>query len=132
LQSEYFVPYEALPDALRAVDRVRDRIAPALQISEIRAVAADDLWLSPAQGRDTAALHFTWVPDTAVVLPAVAALEAALAPFGTRPHWGKVFGTAPATVAALWPRMADFSALAREHDPTGKFRNEMLDRYLPR
>jgi alditol oxidase len=132
LQSEYFVPYAALPDALRAVERVRDRIAPALQVSEIRTVAADDLWLSPAEGRATAALHFTWVSDAAAVLPAVAALEAALEPFGTRPHWGKVFGTAPAAVASLWPRLADFAALAQRHDPTGKFRNEMLDRYLPR
>ena len=132
LQSEYFVPRAALPDALRAVDRVRNRVAPALQVSEIRTVAADDLWLSPAEGRETAALHFTWAPDTGVVLPAVAALESALEPFGTRPHWGKVFGTAPATVASLWPRLADFAALTHRHDPAGKFRNAMLDRYLPR
>jgi xylitol oxidase len=132
LQSEYFVPRAALADALRAVDTVRDRLAPVLQVSEIRLVAADDLWLSPAQGRDTAALHFTWIPDTAAVLPAVAALESALAEFGTRPHWGKVFGTAPATVASLWPRLADFAALTRKHDPEGKFRNAMLESYLPR
>lgn len=132
LQSEYFVPRAALADALRAVDGVRDRVAPVLQVSEIRTIAADDLWLSPAEGRDTAALHFTWVPDTAAVLPAVAALESALAEFGTRPHWGKVFGTAPATVASLWPRLADFAALTMKHDPTGKFRNAMLETYLPR
>jgi alditol oxidase len=131
LQSEYFVPRAALPDALRAVDAIRRRVAPALQISEIRTVAADDLWLSPAEGRDTAALHFTWLPDTAAVLPAVAALENALEPFGTRPHWGKVFGTAPAKVASLWPKLTDFAALARRQDPTGKFRNAMLDTYVP-
>jgi xylitol oxidase len=132
LQSEYFVPRAALADALRAVDGARDRIAPALQVSEIRTVAADDLWLSPAEGRDTAALHFTWVPDTAAVLPAVAALETALEPFGTRPHWGKVFGTAPAKVASLWPRLPDFANLTLKHDPDGKFRNAMLETYLPR
>ena len=132
LQSEYFVPRAALPEALRAVDAVRDRVTPALQVSEIRTVAADDLWLSPAEGRDTAALHFTWVSDTAAVLPAVSALENALGPFSTRPHWGKVFGTAPAAIASLWPRLADFAALTHRHDPTGKFRNAMLERYLPR
>jgi xylitol oxidase len=132
LQSEYFVPRAALADALRAVDGARDRIAPALQVSEIRTVAADDLWLSPAEGRDTAALHFTWVPDTTAVLPAVAALETALEPFGTRPHWGKVFGTAPAKVASLWPRLPDFANLTLKHDPEGKFRNAMLETYLPR
>jgi xylitol oxidase len=132
LQSEYFVPRAALADALRAVDGARDRIAPALQVSEIRTVAADALWLSPAEGRDTAALHFTWVSDTAEVLPAVAALETALEPFGTRPHWGKVFGTAPAKIASLWPRLPDFANLTLKHDPDGKFRNAMLETHLPR
>jgi len=132
LQSEYFVPRAALPDALRAVDSVRDHLRPVLQVSEIRTVAADDLWISPAQGRDTAALHFTWVPDTRAVLPAVAALESALAEFGTRPHWGKVFGTAPATVASLWPRLQEFADLTVKHDPEGKFRNAMLETYVPR
>jgi alditol oxidase len=132
LQSEYFVPRAALASALRAVDGARDRIAPALQVSEIRTVAADDLWLSPAEGRDTAALHFTWVPDTAAVLPAVAALETALEPFGTRPHWGKVFGIAPAKIASLWPSLPDFANLTLKHDPEGKFRNAMLETYLPR
>ncbi|MGH3587960.1 MAG: D-arabinono-1,4-lactone oxidase, partial [Pseudonocardia sp.] len=131
LQSEYFVPRAALPDALRAIDRIRERVAPALQVAEIRTVAADDLWLSPAEGRDTAALHFTWVPDATTTLPAMAALEAALDPFETRPHWGKVFGTAPATVASRWPRLPEFAALVHRHDPTGKFRNAMLERYLP-
>jgi xylitol oxidase len=132
LQSEYFVPRAALADALRAIDTVRDHLRPVLQVSEIRLVAADDLWLSPAQGRDTAALHFTWVPDTAAVLPAVAALESALAEFDTRPHWGKVFGVAPATVASLWPHLPDFANLTLKHDPEGKFRNAMLETYLPR
>jgi xylitol oxidase len=132
LQSEYFVPRSALAEALRAIDGVRERLIAVLQVSEIRLVAADDLWLSPAQGRDTAAIHFTWVPDTAAVLPAVAAVESALEPFGTRPHWGKVFGTAPATVASLWPHLNDFAPLTLKHDPEGKFRNAMLETYLPR
>jgi alditol oxidase len=131
LQSEYFVPRAALAEALAAVDAIRDRVAPVLQVSEIRSIAADDLWLSPAYGRDTVALHFTWIPDTAAVLPVVSAVEAALEPFGTRPHWGKVFGVAPATVPALWPRVPEFRRLAQTHDPTGKFRNAMLDAYLP-
>jgi alditol oxidase len=66
------------------------------------------------------------------VLPAVAALETALEPFGTRPHWGKVFGTAPATVASLWPHLSDFANLTLKHDREGKFRNAMLETYLPR
>jgi xylitol oxidase len=131
LQSEYFVPRAAVVDALRALDRIRHRIAPVLLVSEIRTIAADDLWLSLASGRDSAALHFTWIPDPLAALPVVAAVEAALEPFATRPHWGKVFGTAPAAVAGLWPRLPEFRQLMQASDPAGKFRNAMLDRYLP-
>jgi xylitol oxidase len=131
LQSEYLLPRETLVAALWALHRIRDTIAPVLQVCEIRSVAADDLWLSPAHDRDSIALHFTWVADTPAVLPVVAAIEAALKPFAARPHWGKVFGTDPDTVRALWPRLPDVERLVRAHDPAGKFRNDMLDRYLP-
>ncbi len=131
LQSEYLLPRPAIVDALHALHGVRDRIAPVLQVSEIRSVAADDLWLSPAQGRDSVGVHFTWVSDTAAVLPAVAAVEAALRPFAARPHWGKLFGTAPEDVRALWPRLPDAERLLRAHDPEGTFRNDLIDRYLP-
>ena len=131
LQSEYTVPRTALPAALRALDGIRERIAPVLQVSEVRTIAADDLWLSLAEGCDSAAVHFTWIPDAQAVLPAVAAVEATLQPFAPRPHWGKVFGIAPAAVGARWPRLPEFRQLARAHDPAGKFRNAMLDSYAP-
>ena len=131
LQSEYAVPRAALPDALRALDRIRDRIAPVLLVSEIRTIAADDQWLSLAEGRAGAALHFTWTPDTQAVLPVVADVEAALEPFAPRPHWGKVFGIPPAVVDGRWARLAEFRQLVHAHDPAGKFRNAMLDNYVP-
>ena len=92
--------------------------------------AADDLWLSAAQGRDRLAVHFTWVPDSAAVAPVVSELEARLTPLGARPHWGKVFSTAPDAVAALYPRLSDFRALRSELDPGNHFGNEMTDRYV--
>jgi alditol oxidase len=131
LQSEYLLPRGSLVDALRALDRIRDTIAPVLQVCEIRSIAADDLWLSLAHERDSAAVHFTWVADTAAVLPVVAAVEQVLEAFGARPHWGKVFGIEPDAVRALWPRLSDMERLLRRHDPAGKFRNAMVDRYLP-
>ena len=30
-----------------------------------------------------------------------------------------------------FPRLADAARRLRRHDPTGKFRNAMIDRYLP-
>jgi len=47
LQTEYFVPRHHAVEAILAVERLRDRISPHLMISEIRAIAADNLWLSP-------------------------------------------------------------------------------------
>jgi len=120
-----------IPAAIEALARIGDRIAPVLQIAEIRTVAADDLWMSMASGRDTVAFHFTWVQDDAAVTPVVAAVEAALTPFAARPHWGKVFTVPPETIRALYPRCADFAALLRRYDPAGKFRNEFMDRYFP-
>ena len=105
-------------------------LAPVLQISEIRTVAGDDLWLSPSFGADSLCLHFTWVDDTAAVLPVVAALDAALAPFAARPHWGKVFGMAPDRVRGLYPRLADFVELRHQLDPDDKLGNDLVDRYL--
>ncbi len=130
LQTEYLVPRGHGVEALLALDSIRDRIAPVLQIAEIRTVAADDLWLSPSQGRDSLALHFTWIADTAAVAPVVEEVERALAPFGARPHWGKVFGTGPAAVAALYPRMADFRRLLEREDPNGRMRNALIDAYV--
>jgi len=130
LQSEYLVPRDRAVEALAALDRIRDTIAPVLQVSEVRTVAADELWLSAAYGRDSVALHFTWLSDMSAVRPVVVAVEDALEPFDARPHWGKVFELGPAWVRAVHERTADFAVLARELDPTGKFRNPMVDRYI--
>ena len=66
------------------------------------------------------------------MLPVVDALEAALAPFDARPHWGKVFTTRPDVVAGLYPRYADARALRNSLDPDDVFGNAFLDAYLPR
>ncbi|MFD9441335.1 FAD-binding protein [Streptomyces sp. NPDC060006] len=130
LQSEYLLPRPYAVDALRALDSIRGTVAPVLQICEVRTVAADGQWLSPAYGRDTVALHFTWVEDTAAVLPVVRRVEAALAPFDPRPHWGKVFTVEAPVLRERYPRMGDFRALAEELDPTGTFRNSFVSAVL--
>ncbi|MFK0121340.1 FAD-binding protein [Streptomyces sp. NPDC090994] len=130
LQSEYLMPREHALDALRALDAIRDVLAPVTQTCEWRTVAADAQWLSPAYGRDTAAVHFTWVEDTAAVLPVVRRVEEALDGFAARPHWGKVFTTAPARLRELYPRLGDFGALVRELDPAGTFTNAFVSEVL--
>ena len=116
---------------MRSLADLRERIAPVVLITEFRAIAQDRLWLSPSAGRDTVALHFTWVKDEAAVAPVVAAVEERLSAFAARPHWGKVFSTPPDVVRGLYERFEDFEALVRDLDPQGKFRNDLLAAYLP-
>ncbi|MFF4832858.1 FAD-binding protein [Streptomyces sp. NPDC001315] len=123
LQSEYLLPRARALDALHALDAIRAVVAPVLQTCEVRTVAADEQWLSPAYGRDTVALHFTWVEDTDVVLPVVRRVEEALDAFEPRPHWGKVFAVPADVLRGRYPRLGDFRALVRELDPAGKFTN---------
>ncbi len=131
LQSEYLLPRQRAAAAFDALASLATVLAPVLQICEIRTVAPDDLWLSPSYQRDTVALHFTWIKDTAAVTPVVAAIDHLLAPLGARPHWAKLFATAPHAVRALYPRSADFQQLLRDLDPAGKFRNSFVARYFP-
>ncbi|MFF0161451.1 FAD-binding protein [Streptomyces sp. NPDC005263] len=126
LQSEYLLPRRHAVGALDAVDGVRDVVAPVLQTCEVRTVAADAQWLSPAYGRDTVALHFTWVEDTAAVLPVVRRLEEALDAFDARPHWGKVFTVPAHVLRSRYPRLGDFRELAGALDPEGKFANAFV------
>ena len=126
LQSEYLMPRRYAVDALYAIDSIRETVAPVLQTCEVRTIAADAQWLSPSYGRDTVALHFTWVEDTAAVLPAVRRVEEALDAFEARPHWGKVFTVAPAVLRERYPRIGDFRTLARTLDPEGKFANTFV------
>ncbi|MFF4488673.1 FAD-binding protein [Streptomyces sp. NPDC001544] len=126
LQSEYLLPRSAALDVLYAIDGIRDTVAPVLQTCEVRTVAADRQWLSPAHGRDSVAVHFTWIEDAAAVLPVVRRLEEALAGFDPRPHWGKVYAMSEDDLRRRYTRLGDFLALARSLDPSGKFTNAFV------
>ena len=128
LQSEYLIPREHAVEAIRTMRRLSGVVTPLLLVGEIRTIAADELWLSPNYGRDGIGLHFTWRQDEPAVRAILPLLEKELAPFGARPHWGKLFHAGAAGLAPLYPRFADFTALAGRLDPAGKFRNAFLDR----
>lgn len=130
IQSEYFVTREQVADALAAVTDLGERIRPLLHASEVRTVAADDLWLSPAHQRDSACVHFTWKQLPAEVEALLPEIEERLAPFAPRPHWGKVFTTDPETVRAQYARLEDFQTLRNRMDPDRVFRNAYVDRLL--
>jgi alditol oxidase len=126
LQSEYFVPRQHAVEAILAVERLRDQVSPHLLISEIRAIAADDLWLSPCYEQACVTIHFTWKQDWPAVRKLLPVIEKELAPFQARPHWGKLFTMSPKALRASYKKLPDFIQLTKKYDPQGKFRNEFL------
>ncbi len=130
LQTEFFVSFDRGYEAMREVETLRDRITPHLFITEIRAIAADDLWMSMAYRRPSLAIHFTWKPEWDAVLDLLPQIEAKLAPFSARPHWAKVFTMNAAQLHPLYSRLKDFAILTNEIDPSTKFRNAFLRDHL--
>ncbi len=130
LQSEYFLPRARAIEAVEAMRSLGPTFAGLLQVSEIRTIAADELWLSGAQGRDTVGLHFTWLRDEPAAREVLAAMEELLLPLGARPHWGKVFVTGHAGLREAYPRLGDFAQLRDRLDPDRTFGNAFMDRVL--
>jgi xylitol oxidase len=130
LQSEYFVPRQHAVEAILAVERLREQVSPHLLISEIRAIAADELWLSPCYEQPCVTIHFTWKQDWPAVRKLLPVIEKELAPFRARPHWGKLFTTSAAELKDIYKKMPEFVELCRKYDPQGKFRNEYLKKNI--
>jgi xylitol oxidase len=130
LQTEYFVPRQHAVAAMRAIVGLQEQMEPILWISEVRTIAADTLWMSPSYGQATVGLHFSWRKQWPAVQTLLPRIEERLAPFGARPHWGKLFMMSPSHLQSLYPKLSDFQALLRAYDPQGKFRNSFLDTYL--
>ena len=130
LQSEYFVPRQHAVEAILAVARLREQVGPLLLITEIRTIAADNLWMSPCYRQDCVTIHFTWKPDWPGVSKLLPVIEKELAPFDARPHWGKLFTISPVELKRIYKKMPAFIALSQQFDPHGKFRNEYLNKNI--
>lgn len=130
LQSEYFVPRAAAVEALRAIRELGPEINVALHATELRTVAADDLWLSPASGADVLAIGFTWRDAPELVYPLLPRIEERILPLGARPHWAKLSDVRGERLRGLFPRWDDFLALRESADPERKFMNAFLTEVL--
>jgi xylitol oxidase len=127
IQTEFFVDRKDAAAAIEAVLKLGEEITPLLWITELRTIAADDLWLSGAYQRETLAIHFTWKKDLAIY-PVIEKVEAALRPFNYRPHWGKVFTADGKYLSSVYPKMSEFKALVEALDPASKFENTFTRR----
>lgn len=129
-EMEYAIPREHTAEAVRAVlAMVKARGLAVPFPIEVRLVAPDDAFLSPAGGRETGyvAVHMyrgmEWEPY-------FRAVEEIMDGYGGRPHWGKRHFQTAETLA---PRYADwerFAAVRRRLDPDGLFANDYVRRVL--
>lgn len=128
-EMEYAIPRE---HAREAIERVRDVIDERFLVNfpvEVRFVAADDILLSPAYGRETCyiAVHLYRGMDYE---PYFRAVEEIMMSYDGRPHWGKLHFRDAASLRGSYPRWDDFIEVRNKLDPTGVFRNTYLDRVL--
>jgi len=129
IQTEFFVDRKDAAAAIEAISKLGEEITPLLWITELRTIAADDLWLSGAYQRDTLAIHFTWKKDLAIY-PVIEKVEAALRPYNYRPHWGKVFTADGKYLSSVYPKMSEFKALVEALDPISKFENLFTRKFI--
>ena len=117
--------------ALGAVTRVTLDVEPTYEVTQsvyeqLPWRAIDEHFEELSAAGDSVAIHFTWKPDQDAVERVLESVEDALEPFAPRPHWGKLFLTTPAAIAARYERLRDFAELLGRVDPRGAFRNDWL------
>ncbi len=98
---------------------------------EVRFVAADDIPLSPASGRDSCYLG-AYVGSPKWAKTYFAEFESLMRDYEGRPHWGKTFSRTQKELRTLYPAYNAFNRLRRTCDPQGIFRNTFVDRVFPR
>jgi L-gulono-1,4-lactone dehydrogenase len=130
LEMEYGVPATSLPDAVRGVRELTTTLSfPPLFPIEVRLSATDDIPLSTGFGRANGwvAVHqYRGAPYEAYFQ----GVEAIMAEFDGRPHWGKLHFQSAASLRSGYPEWDTFAAWRAKLDPAGTFRNEYLDRVL--
>ncbi|WP_425056011.1 D-arabinono-1,4-lactone oxidase [Pseudomonas abyssi] len=92
---------------------------------EYRTVAADDVWLSPFYGRDSASIsiHQHICTD---YRPLFNLVEPIFWKYGGRPHWGKLHSLDARRLAELYPRWDDAARVRERLDPQGRMLNAHL------
>ncbi|MCF2526382.1 D-arabinono-1,4-lactone oxidase [Yinghuangia soli] len=130
VEMEYALPREAAVAALREIHELVNKGHEYVSFPvEVRVAPSDDMWLSTANGRDTAyiAVHmFRGTPHERYF----SAVEKIMTAHQGRPHWGKLHTRDAAYLADAYPHFKDFTALRDRVDPERRFGNDYLRRVL--
>ena len=125
-EMEYEVPMAQGPDCLREIlETVRQKNLNTLFPVEYRVVAADDAWLSPFYGRDSASISIHQYHEIDYQ-PLFSLVEPIFWKYGGRPHWGKLHTLKAKQLETLYPRWDDWQRVRRRLDPDGRMLNAHL------
>jgi L-gulonolactone oxidase len=129
-EMEFAIPRERAGEAVAAVREIAESARFDVPVPiEVRFVAADDAFLSPANGRESCYIAVHQFHDLPWE-PYFGAAEATLLTLGGRPHWGKRHSQTAATLSGLYPDWDRFAAVRRRLDPQGRFANDYVERVL--
>jgi FAD/FMN-containing dehydrogenase len=92
---------------------------------EVRTVGREEGFLSPQYETATTVISVSGKPGTDY-WEYLRSVDALLADFDARVHWGKLHFLTPERLHALYPRADDFIAIRRQLDPEGMFLNDHL------
>ncbi len=127
---EYQLAVDDLGDALHQLEHLLAALNLRGYLAlEVGFVAADDVWLSPAFGRDSAFVRlkrFRGIEQDNIANTFADVMER----HDARPHWGSSHGKFADELAGLYPRWKDFLALRTKLDPRGVFLNDYLGKLL--
>ncbi|RDI43297.1 D-arabinono-1,4-lactone oxidase [Nocardia mexicana] len=127
-EMEYAVPREHSADAVREIKQLSQRFDTPMPI-EVRWVAPDDAFLSPAGGRDTCYIAVHQYRGMEYE-PYFRACEAIFDNYGGRPHWGKRHFQTAQTLSSRYPEWDRFQEVRHRLDPKGRFTNAYVERVL--
>ncbi len=125
-EMEFALPAENGPDCLREIrELMQTKHRDVTWAVEYRTLRADDIPLSPAQGRETVTISI----HQAAHLSPLAFFTDAEAIFRNhrgRPHWGKCHFFHARDLRDCYPQWDDFQAVRARIDPAGRFLNDYL------
>ncbi|MFT5531283.1 MAG: FAD/FMN-containing dehydrogenase [Candidatus Poriferisodalaceae bacterium] len=130
-EMEYSVPAESGPECLAVIQELTTRHPDVTWPIEYRTVASDDVWLSPARGRETVTIsvHEDVTRDET---PYYREAEEIFRSFGGRPHWGKVnYVDADGYADMYGLQWEQWWNVRNEIDPSGRFLNARLRSVAP-
>ncbi|MBF6130176.1 D-arabinono-1,4-lactone oxidase [Nocardia brasiliensis] len=127
-EMEYAIPRAHSAAAIREIKALSTKFETPMPI-EVRWVAPDDAFLSPAGGRETCYIAVHQYRGMAYE-PYFRACEAVFDKYDGRPHWGKRHFQTADTLRERYPDWDRFAEVRRRFDPKGRFSNGYLERVL--